>query len=83
MTIKECESGHEGYQLVIVGHSLGAAAAAILALTLRQQYPQLICLGYGMPASVFDWHTAQGTVKPCFICASVYAFECVFNFLCK
>lgn len=50
----------ENYDLVIVGHSLGAAAAAILALTLRPRYPNLKCLGYGMPASVFDWRTAQG-----------------------
>lgn len=54
------QNPYNNYQLVIVGHSLGAAAAAILALTLRHQYPTLQCLGYGMPASVFDWTTAQG-----------------------
>lgn len=48
------------YKLVVVGHSLGAAAAAILSLTLRNEYPEVICLGYGMPASVYDWRTAQG-----------------------
>ena len=53
---------------MIVGHSLGAAAAAILALTLRKQYPTLQCLGYGMPASVFDWVTAQGARCPCCAC---------------
>ena len=45
---------------MIVGHSLGAATAAILSLTLKHKYPTLRCLGYGMPASVYDWRTAQG-----------------------
>ena len=51
---------NSNYQLVIVGHSLGAAVAAVLSLFLRTRYPNLKCLGYGMPASVFDWQTSQG-----------------------
>jgi sn1-specific diacylglycerol lipase len=47
------------YKLVIVGHSLGAGIAAILSLAMRAKYPNLHCYGYGMPASVFDWKTAQ------------------------
>jgi hypothetical protein len=51
------------YRLVVVGHSLGAAAAAVLALLLRNQYPQVKCIGYGMPGSVYDWRTAQGEMR--------------------
>ena len=58
-------SSHEGnnypyahYQLVIVGHSLGAAAAAILALMLRPQYPRLHCYAYGIPGCVLDQRSA-------------------------
>jgi hypothetical protein len=47
------------YKLVIVGHSLGAGLAAILSLAMRAKYPNLHCYGYGMPASIFDWKTAQ------------------------
>jgi pimeloyl-ACP methyl ester carboxylesterase len=44
---------------VLVGHSLGAATAAILALALRSKYPTLHCYGYGMPAGVYDRKTAS------------------------
>ena len=46
------------YQLVIVGHSLGAAAAAILALMLRPQYPRVHCYAYGIPGCVLDQRSA-------------------------
>ena len=46
------------YQLVIVGHSLGAAAAAILALMLRPHYPRLHCYAYGIPGCVLDQRSA-------------------------
>ena len=46
------------YQLVICGHSLGAATACVLSLLLHRQYPRLSCYAYGTPASVFDPRTA-------------------------
>jgi hypothetical protein len=52
-------STYAHYKLVIVGHSLGAGLAAILSLAMRAKYPNLHCYGYGMPASIFDWKTAQ------------------------
>ena len=37
--------GTPDYQLVVVGHSLGAGTAAILAILLRQQFrPALLCV---------------------------------------
>lgn len=39
-------------RLVIIGHSMGAAVGALLALCLRARYPSVQCIGYGMPGSV-------------------------------
>jgi len=44
---------------VIVGHSLGASLAVLLSLLLRDKYPNLKCIGYGMPGSVVDRVTAK------------------------
>lgn len=43
-----------GYNLVIVGHSLGAGCAAILGLLLRPLYPDLHCYCYSPPGTVID-----------------------------
>jgi hypothetical protein len=45
---------------VITGHSLGAGAAAILTLLMRNQYPDLVCYGFGMPGSVLDETSCEG-----------------------
>ena len=37
------------YKLIIVGHSLGAGCAALLAMLLRQDYPNLCCFAYSPP----------------------------------
>jgi acetyl esterase/lipase len=34
-------------QLVVVGHSLGAGAAAVLGLLLKNEYPTVKVFGYG------------------------------------
>lgn len=44
--------GH--YRLTVVGHSLGAGAAILLAMMLRHEHPSLQCMAYGTPASVLD-----------------------------
>jgi len=49
---------YSDYQLVVCGHSLGAATACVLSLLLHRQYPRLKCYAYGTPASVFDHRTA-------------------------
>lgn len=43
------QRGTQDFKLVIVGHSLGAGAAAILSILLRQQYPDVICFSYSPP----------------------------------
>jgi sn1-specific diacylglycerol lipase len=53
-------SGKKKYrQLVVVGHSLGAGTAAVLAMLLRPAYPSLVSFCYGAPGSVLDESTAR------------------------
>lgn len=47
------------YPLVVVGHSLGAGIAVLLAMFLRNAYPDVRCFGYGMPGAVVDDATAR------------------------
>ena len=44
--------GTPDYQLVVVGHSLGAGTAAILAILLRQQFPDLHCYAFSPPGGL-------------------------------
>uniref|UniRef100_A0A8C4L088 sn-1-specific diacylglycerol lipase n=1 Tax=Equus asinus TaxID=9793 RepID=A0A8C4L088_EQUAS len=54
----ECEvqdcSAHKEYRLVIVGHSLGAGAAALLAIMLRQSHPQVRCYAFSPPRGLLS-----------------------------
>ena len=45
-------AGAAGYRLVLVGHSLGAGTAAILAILLRDQHPELRCFAYSPPGGL-------------------------------
>ncbi|XP_057604532.1 diacylglycerol lipase-beta isoform X7 [Hippopotamus amphibius kiboko] len=42
------------YRLVIVGHSLGAGAAALLAIMLRNPYPQVRCYAFSPPRGLLS-----------------------------
>ncbi|KAM6155294.1 diacylglycerol lipase-beta [Rhynchocyon petersi] len=42
------------YRLVLVGHSLGAGAAALLALMLRNAYPQVKCYAFSPPRGLLS-----------------------------
>ncbi|XP_001508017.1 diacylglycerol lipase-beta [Ornithorhynchus anatinus] len=42
------------YQLVIVGHSLGAGAAAVLAIMLKTSYPGLKCYAFSPPRGLLS-----------------------------
>lgn len=60
-SIKELElldkafKGHEDYQLVVVGHSLGAGVASVLALLfkLENKYRAMACYAYSPPGCLF------------------------------
>lgn len=41
-----------GWKLVVVGHSLGAGTAILLALKLREKYPDLKCWAFAAPAGL-------------------------------
>ena len=43
------EQETHNFQIVCVGHSLGAGAAAILAIMLRQEYPNTRCFAFSPP----------------------------------
>lgn len=40
------------YKLVITGHSLGAGAAAVLAVLLRNSFPTLQCYAFSPPGGL-------------------------------
>ncbi|KAF7988219.1 hypothetical protein HCN44_007713 [Aphidius gifuensis] len=42
------------FGLTLVGHSLGAGTASILAILLRQDYPNLICYSYAPPGGLLS-----------------------------
>ncbi|XP_044017394.1 diacylglycerol lipase-alpha isoform X5 [Aphidius gifuensis] len=42
------------FGLTLVGHSLGAGTASILAILLRQDYPNLTCFSYGPPGGLLS-----------------------------
>ncbi|XP_078331862.1 diacylglycerol lipase-alpha-like isoform X4 [Crassostrea virginica] len=51
----------ETYDLVLVGHSLGAGTAAILAILLRQEYPTLHCYAFSPPGGLLSEACVQET----------------------
>lgn len=49
----------ETFGLVLVGHSLGAGTASILAILLRQTHPDLQCFAYSPPGGLLRYYVVQ------------------------
>ena len=45
----DTERGTQNFDLVCVGHSLGAGTATILSIMLRQELPRTRCFAYSPP----------------------------------
>ncbi|KAJ9591943.1 hypothetical protein L9F63_001545, partial [Diploptera punctata] len=55
------ERGTQEFELVLVGHSLGAGTASILAILLRQDYPTLQCFAYSPPGGSLSMPAVEYT----------------------
>lgn len=53
------------YKLIVLGHSLGAAAAAILTLCLRPTFTNAHCIAYAGPGAVFSYELAEQSKEWC------------------
>ncbi|KAL3906670.1 MAG: hypothetical protein SGILL_009179, partial [Bacillariaceae sp.] len=53
------------YQLVIVGHSLGAAASALVALFLRSKFPNVKAIAYEPPGCTVSLNVAEESKQFC------------------
>ncbi|XP_055888225.1 diacylglycerol lipase-alpha-like isoform X3 [Biomphalaria glabrata] len=63
------------YDLVLVGHSLGAGTAAILAILLHADYPNLHCYAYSPPGGLLTLPCVEETKS--FITSVVVGKDCV------
>ncbi|KAK2588417.1 hypothetical protein KPH14_004418 [Odynerus spinipes] len=56
---KDPSRGTDQFGLVLVGHSLGGGTAAILAILLKQEYPDLICFSFAPPGGLLSMPAQQ------------------------
>lgn len=59
--LKDPARGTNEFKLVLVGHSLGAGTAAILAILLRPEYPDLMCFSFAPPGGLLSMPAQQYT----------------------
>ncbi|XP_022093970.1 sn1-specific diacylglycerol lipase alpha-like isoform X2 [Acanthaster planci] len=55
------ERGSQNYDLVLVGHSLGAGTVSILSILLRPDYPKLQCYAYSPPGGLLSMPVVEYT----------------------
>ncbi|XP_045197127.2 diacylglycerol lipase-alpha-like isoform X2 [Mercenaria mercenaria] len=72
---KAKEVSQEKYDLVLVGHSLGAGTAAILAIMLQQEYQEVQCYAYSPPGGLLSSECVEATKS--FITSVVIAKDVV------
>ncbi|XP_053204588.1 diacylglycerol lipase-alpha-like isoform X2 [Panonychus citri] len=60
LTHNPCKGTHN-YSLVLVGHSLGAGTAAILAILLKETYPDLVCYAFSPPGGLLSLPAVEYT----------------------
>ncbi|XP_023290694.1 sn1-specific diacylglycerol lipase alpha isoform X3 [Orussus abietinus] len=56
---KDPSRGTHQFGLTLVGHSLGAGTAAILAILLKQEYPDLVCFSFAPPGGLLSMPAQQ------------------------
>eukprot|EP00124_Ichthyophonus_hoferi_P002866 Ihof_evm1s217 gene=Ihof_evmTU1s217 len=52
-------TNHPNYQLVVVGHSLGAGIATLVSIYLKEDYPTLQCYAYSPPGGLVSKRLAD------------------------
>ena len=48
------EAAGKGWNLIVTGHSLGAAVASLISFNLRERFPQMQCVAFNPPGGVMD-----------------------------
>ena len=63
------------YNLLLVGHSLGAGLATLLAMLLKEKYPKVRAIAYGAPAVTLDQVTAHECKD--FVTSVIHGDDCI------
>ncbi|KAJ9453809.1 putative lipase domain protein [Diplonema papillatum] len=57
--LKRAFEEHPEYKLVVLGHSLGAGTACLLAIALKKEYAGVLGLGYSVPGGLMNETLAE------------------------